>query len=270
MYVTSLQGLLNGRVIIEPSSLLASPEYWERLSKGLHASCSPEAFNSHIFTQDIAENTDLAHNLSRDGYFATPCIASQFTEEISGKLAKLSATIRALQAAGWPPVFIFVYDEVWSVIDSIFDVMQPILGDDCVLEPSVFCWALLRNIDARASTALTEDTPSNAPPIGNSFSLPHRDYPHTECFDSNGNPCLLNIWVPFTPTTVDNGCIYVLPKEFDDLFDKPSHELHMKSAIPNRSNPPEMTTHFNLGTYMVITHSCSHSTLYMSQAVHDR
>ena len=31
----------------------------------------------------------------------------------------------------------------------------------------------------------------------------------------DGEPKLITVWIPLTPTTVSNGTIYVLPKEYD-------------------------------------------------------
>ena len=47
-----------------------------------------------------------------------------------------------LVRAGWPPVFVYMYDEVWRAIDAIWDLMARFLGDDCVLEPSFFAWCV--------------------------------------------------------------------------------------------------------------------------------
>ena len=45
----------------------------------------------------------------------------------------LEGAIRALVAAGWPPVFAFVYDELWAYIAQyIQPVMASILGSSCM------------------------------------------------------------------------------------------------------------------------------------------
>ena len=128
----------------------------------------------------------------------------------------LGTVIRALAAAGWPPVFVFVFDDLWRYIaEHVWSCMTPVLGTTCVLEPSIYAWAL-----------------SVGRKSGESFTLPHRDYPYSEAFDSRGRPAIVNVWVPITDATLDNGCMYVLPKEFDPLFHLPEHPLHLKCAIP--------------------------------------
>jgi ectoine hydroxylase-related dioxygenase (phytanoyl-CoA dioxygenase family) len=59
----------------------------------------------------------------------------------------------------------------------------------------VYCWAL-----------------STGSKAGESFTLPHRDYPFSEAFDGKGRPAIMNVWVPITDATLDNGCMYVVPK----------------------------------------------------------
>ena len=36
-------------------------------------------------------------------------------------------TMDALKAAGWPPVFVFMYDETWRLLEALFDVTAPLL-----------------------------------------------------------------------------------------------------------------------------------------------
>lgn len=128
----------------------------------------------------------------------------------------LVAAVRKLTEDGWPPIFVFVFDALWVYVAKYVQAsMGAILGQSCLLEPSIYCWSLSSGCKA-----------------GESFTLPHRDYPYTEAFDSAGRPSIMNVWVPLTPATLDNGCMYVLPREFDPLFDQPDHPNHLKCALP--------------------------------------
>lgn len=50
----------------------------------------------------------------------------------------ISRAMDALKAAGWPPVYVFMYDEVWRACEALFDIIAPLLQDDeLVLEASV-------------------------------------------------------------------------------------------------------------------------------------
>jgi hypothetical protein len=59
-------------------------------------------------------------------------------------LQKIGDCIEMLKAKGWPPCFVFMYDEPWELVDGLFDLMEPVLGNDCVLDASVFAWGLER------------------------------------------------------------------------------------------------------------------------------
>ena len=39
----------------------------------------------------------------------------------------LARTMDALKAAGWPPVFVYMFDETWRVLEVLFDVTAPLL-----------------------------------------------------------------------------------------------------------------------------------------------
>ena len=160
----------------------------------------------------------------------------------------LKDAVKKVQEIGWPPIFALVYDEFWYLLKEVHEVARGILGTDCVLEPSIFIWSLQRKNAKEAK-------------IGQNFGLPHRDFSYTESFfasdsDSDsgsgsgsssgftaGNsfdsslqpePKILNVWIPLVDTTHNNGCLCVLPKEFDTVFDQPEHHDHMRAAIPVR------------------------------------
>jgi len=65
-------------------------------------------------------------------------------KELQQKLGRLRAAVRALQAAGWPPVFAFVYDEAWWLLRRAVKQCAAVLGEDCVLEPSLYAYSLRR------------------------------------------------------------------------------------------------------------------------------
>ena len=44
---------------------------------------------------------------------------------------------------------------------------------------------------------------------------------------ADGSPLLLTVWIPVSNVTVDNGCMYVVPREFDAGFDRDEAPEHM-------------------------------------------
>lgn len=52
----------------------------------------------------------------------------------------LVSAIRSLTAAGWPPIFAFVFDELWQyVAQYVQPIMASVLGSSCVCVPSPPC-----------------------------------------------------------------------------------------------------------------------------------
>ncbi|KAL7543629.1 hypothetical protein ACHAXR_012916 [Thalassiosira sp. AJA248-18] len=181
-------------------------EIWlTRVSVGDKELCAQPIENSACCSKDLLE---------RDGYFVVPRLFPQWCNSGKGggyhSMEELAAIMDRLDLAGWPPVFCFMCDAVWDLVATrLWDEMRLILGDDCVLEPSVFAWSL---------QAKHSDTQ-----IGQSFGLPHRDYPASEAmFDDGKTPKLLNVWIPVNDATLDT--------EFDDNFVRPENYAHMRSA----------------------------------------
>jgi hypothetical protein len=50
-------------------------------------------------------------------------------ESIGVDMAAISDTIQRLKDDGWPPVFVFMYDEPWRMCEALFEVMGPIMDD---------------------------------------------------------------------------------------------------------------------------------------------
>ena len=112
----------------------------------------------------------------------------------------------------------------WLVIERLFDFAASVMGtEDLAIEPSVFAWLL--------------DPPSGLldKAGNNGFHLPHRDFSYTETFDGDGAIQALSIWVPLSDVDARNGCMFVLPKEFDPAHDKPHLPSHLRAAVPARN-----------------------------------
>ena len=208
-----LCSLADGETI---NPLVCKDEIWLTRASGTTELCAQSTEDSAGCCQDLLE---------RDGYFVVSRLFPQWDSGIGGgyySIEELAVTMDRLDLVGWPPVFCFMCDAVWDLIATrLWDEMRLILGDDCVLEPSVFAWSLKTSQQATLSDGQ----------IGQSFGLPHRDYPASEAmFDDGKTPKLLNVWIPVNDATLDNGCMHVLPREFDDNFVRPESYAHMRSA----------------------------------------
>lgn len=129
--------------------------------------------------------------------------------------AALAQTMSNLVAAGWPPVFIFLYDQPWLMCLRLFDLMRPLLNDDeATLEASMHAWNLQRK---PLDTSIKER-------VGGNFGVPHRDITYKNCHNpKDGSPDILSLWIPLVDVSADNGCMYVIPRESDPQFDQDEH-----------------------------------------------
>jgi ectoine hydroxylase-related dioxygenase (phytanoyl-CoA dioxygenase family) len=134
--------------------------------------------------------------------------------------------------AGYPPVFIFLYDQPWKMCLRLFDAMCPILNDkEATLEASMHAWALQKQ-------------PKNQfikEKVGGNFGVPHRDITYKNCHSIDGSPDILSLWIPLVDVSTDNGCMMVIPRECDPQFDQDtnpkdqdpfSHKMQYASIKP--------------------------------------
>ncbi|KAJ1489716.1 hypothetical protein T484DRAFT_3446637 [Baffinella frigidus] len=185
-----------------------------------------------------AEAAALAGDLARMGFFTSAAV--QWGEDVS--LRRIVAGMAELKSRGWPACFVFAYQEPWVLLDRLFVSVAallstpdaPVSPDELAIEPSVFGWLL--------------DPPSgDVTRAGNNgFHLPHRDFSHPETFSPDGSLRVLSIWVPLTDVDAINGCMFVLPKEFDPIHDKADDEWHLASAVPAAGRPGSLKVRFPL------------------------
>jgi len=134
--------------------------------------------------------------------------------------ATVSAILRgmcALKAVQWPASFIWVSQEPWRVVLGLWSLAEQILGAEVVLEPSFTAY----HLDAKAQEAGERY-------VGANFGKPHRDYTFSDSYDTSGAPNIVTMWMPCNAATVTNGCMYVVSKEFDALFDRDDSHRHQQ------------------------------------------
>jgi hypothetical protein len=182
-----------------------SQREWESIVEGrLSAACAPAAGGP---ATDPARIADLRTQLDRGAHLlagAQPGAAA-LSAAILGGLEKL-------RVANISPFFIWMFDEPWQLLRSFWADAEELLGGPCVLEPTFAAYHLNPKLARQARGKY----------VGTNFGLPHRDYTFTDSHMANGKPKILTMWVPVTAVTSENGCMYVVPKEFDDNYDKDS------------------------------------------------
>ena len=129
--------------------------------------------------------------------------------------------------------------------------MQPLIQDEeLVLEASVYGWAL--DLPAHNQGAPGEK-------VGGNFGVPHRDNLYGKCHTEAGLPSILGIWIPCVDATTENGCMYVVPRERDDLFEKSDDKLHPAPHLnPNFPHAHVLPLPAEAGTVLMWHHSTIH------------
>lgn len=250
---------------VEPEALEAS--FWRALVPGLAATeSSAEATDDQSPPLDSAYSfATVKRDLLANGYFVLPPPPPQSADEPTedeasqSRLHRLHLAARRLQQLGWPPVFVFMLDEAWAVLDRVWPVMRAVLGEDCEMDASIFCWvarvgrgtrrgaAQRTGIGGASATeeegaggrggsgsdfgmAQEEEEEEGRGLPGSNFGMPHRDFTCLDSMGADGAPRLISAWVPLTHVTTDNGCMLVVPRGVDRHFDQRSAYAHMRPA----------------------------------------
>ena len=223
-----LERVVDGDTTAAPR--LFDADMWRELAvgTGLHV-CEGSAAAAATSTNDA---TRLRRSLDERGYLQSEPLAGS-SDELDA-LRRLKLMLDELRVRGFAPAWIYVFDEAWEVLERCWRLLAEVLApgeppDAIVLEPSFFAYALVRPAEAAAlEDAADAREVVRHTYVGGNFGLPHRDHSSADCFDGvSGAPTMVSLWCPLTPVTADNGCMHVVPKEFDPLLTQPDHPLHL-------------------------------------------
>jgi hypothetical protein len=189
--------------------IIRDPTFWRTLVPQLALSGETRGLKARPL--DTSEISSAEHKLREDGYFR---IASIFDLR---DMARLEGALAALTAAGWPALFVFLFDEPWLAYAELDRLLTGILGAPYQRLAAFWAWCLEKSTHA-------------------SGWGPHRDHPRELPRESRG-PQALTLWVAVTEATPDNGCMYVLPATRDpnygrDLVQCDRATLHEVRALP--------------------------------------
>jgi Phytanoyl-CoA dioxygenase (PhyH) len=186
------------RSLLEQAS---DPAYWRALYPPFSV-CAKAPPVPDLPPLDEATLARYAHGLDQWGYF---CTESPIAQSVT---APLLECIEKVRKAGWPPVFAYVYDQLWTFwqIAPIEQILTAALGRGYRCIPHGWCHYV-------------------QPVRGASGWPPHID----------GNlPGRMSIWVPLTDATIDNGCIYLVPKDMNPSAIGERRELRDASNLQMR------------------------------------
>ena len=174
-----------------------STDFWQRLAPQL-------SINEHFQTTcPIAIPNDVLKYVSRsmeqDSYFYLPPLLDK------SKTYAILEGVLSLIKEGIPPVFIYVYDQPWALFDQLRPIIQLFLGNRFSLLPNFWAWYI--------------------PPVKGSSGWPtHTDCnakTRFECNDGGTTLMSMSLWVPLTDATMENGCMAVLPRSREILYEPP-------------------------------------------------
>ena len=185
-----------------------SLDFWRKLNPSLSIGDEqdPQRLEGDALRpEDLAQ---LREKVRVEGYFKT-----KHTLDTT-ELNRFKAGIETLRAQGLPAAFCLVYDEFWLFgrTPSLVQLVASILGP----QYRQMTWAWCNYVE----------------PVRTASGWhPHRD--------GSAHGDRLTVWIPVTEATVDNGCMYVIPK--DKLDPRTSLEeadarslLHATRALPAR------------------------------------
>eukprot|EP00956_Cyclotella_meneghiniana_P025037 scaffold51383_cov67-Cyclotella_meneghiniana.AAC.3 len=197
------------------------PDYWNALAKG-QMTCSCITEDATIIENRTSLhrlNDNLLHMITSEGYHVLP----PSRQRKSYSSSAFTNTLRALKDAGWPPQFLLMYDETWSLLrDTVTHIIGDNInldGDNITIESDVNIWSLHKH----------------KPPgsyIGGNFINPHRDMVFDACHDDEEKPTSLSVWIPLNQggATEFNGCMRCIPIEHDDFFYSSHHPRHSTNS----------------------------------------
>jgi hypothetical protein len=164
--------------------LARSLDYWEQLNPALSVGQLRGVGVRETRAIDPRRRNELAARLAADGYFQADDLLPAVT------LGRMCRAVEALRRAGWPSVFAFVYDQFWQVtrVPSLVRLLSAVLGRGYRQIPHVWCFYVPAHLGAAGWP------------------------PHVDGGGQSNSRNRLVVWVPLTDATLDNGCMYVIPR----------------------------------------------------------
>jgi hypothetical protein len=189
-------------------------EFWRSICPQLSISDHPLGSHMKPYAVSPCDVQLAGQQVREEGYFQVgPVVPRQETKLVAD-------AVRTVVDHGFPAPFVLVYDQVWQMLSHLENLLSPILGAFYDMTIDVWIYYVRSVTEGRAESK--ED----------SGWSPHRDGKTViSTLRSDGRPQLLNIWIPFTDTTVKHSCIYVLPSHLDPNYPDNLQEC----SVPRKS-----------------------------------
>lgn len=172
------------------------PNYWQTLNPTMTVCGSEPVETIESFDPDPSRVEQPLRTFSAFGYFQIPPTVDAVAVE------KMRRCFETTESAGWPPVFVFVYDEFWRVYRGplLVKFLKGALGEEYGQLP--YLWG--------------HHVPANS-----RGWRPHVDGP-TEVKK-------LTVWLALSDATLENGCMYVVPRNSET--EKMSDQFFSENAL---------------------------------------
>lgn len=156
-----------------------NPDYWVSLCPMAITTHQPEAGPPDQADSDLAS---AFHDYRTYGHCA---VHNAFK---LNEIESLRTAVTSVRQAGWPLIFAFVFDALWTLGRSarLRAFVSALIGP--AYQPTISFWV------------------NHVPAVRGGSGFP----PHTD--DVRPGHHTVTCWVPLTPVTPDNGCIYVIER----------------------------------------------------------
>ena len=189
-------------------------EFWRSICPQLSISERPLGSHMQPYAVSPCDVQKATQQVCEEGYFQVgPVLPTQ-------EIKLIADAVHTVVDHGFPAPFVLVYDQVWQILSRLENLLSPILGAFYYVTLDVWIYYI---------RAVNEDRAESKEDSGWS---PHRDGKTViNTLRGDGHPQLLNVWIPFTDTTVEHSCMYVLPTHLDPFYPDNLQEY----SVPRKS-----------------------------------
>jgi hypothetical protein len=175
---------LDDAEIAEHLALALSPAHWAAIAPALTIEGNGPAAALEARSLGEAERARALQRLTAEGWFRVDPVFDLRVVDA------MRAAVLALVARGWPPVFAYVYDELWQMLrtPSLVQLLSSALGPGYRLSPRVWAFCV--------------------PAVKGASGWP----PHVDGGAGTHTTDRMTLWLPLGDATLENGCMVVVPK----------------------------------------------------------
>eukprot|EP00928_Gymnodinium_smaydae_P038305 TRINITY_DN26450_c0_g1_i1.p1 TRINITY_DN26450_c0_g1~~TRINITY_DN26450_c0_g1_i1.p1 ORF type:complete len:1190 (-),score=160.04 TRINITY_DN26450_c0_g1_i1:349-3891(-) len=217
------------------AEMLSDAEYWRRIVPELHV-CSEASAGKCAKTFSLGEQrlATLRASMGRDGV----CNLSSDHLPWAVELRSLAEAVEKLHAAGWPPSFLWVYDEPWILMSQIATLLKDVMGADLCLDVSV-----QRFLPGAPGFAPRRDRPLSGYKSGD----------RSVGVRSDGTTAFTTCWIPLVDVPSTSSCLMCVPRTHDSGYME-TENLHWGPEMLHNIRPLSM----NAGNALMLSHRLLH------------